>query len=101
MKNIMTSEQACRGIAPEATEREIHCYKGWLLRVERGSSIDDYDWETWKNQGQLNDIDIRDDILLFYKRIHKEKKRTKTYDGKLIRDFLWKETGELADQDGQ
>lgn len=63
MKDIITSERGRNGIEAEATHSEIHCYKNWLSRVNRGT---DPNFPT-RPQSYINNIDIRGKIISFYR----------------------------------
>ena len=62
--NIIVTPKALRGMDPDASLAEVHCYIRWLCRIERGSSIEEYSFYNVP-QKHVNDIDIKHDILSF------------------------------------
>lgn len=66
MSDLIPSPEARQGIEPGASAKEIRCYKNWLARVERGSNCDDL--AGYSGPIRPLDIDIRDQILPFYRK---------------------------------
>nr|YP_010833524.1 hypothetical protein QLP06_mgp089 [Jatropha curcas]WFG81150.1 hypothetical protein [Jatropha curcas] len=68
LEDLITGEDSRRGMGPGAEKAAIRAYKHWLSRVERGSNVDSFSFDS-KPQGYRNDIDIEDKIVRLYERL--------------------------------